>query len=77
MSARIDIGSTSVVAGEAVIRSSNGALIQIVKEIEGSRAAVTRIVERAVSQHHEAEALAREIEAGRWWPSRMRRRRSR
>ena len=63
MSARIDDVSTSVVAGEAVIRSSNSALIQIVKEIEGSRAAVTRIVESAVSQHQEAEALAREIEA--------------
>ena len=63
MSARIDDVSTSVVAGESVIRSSSGALIQIVKEIEGSRAAVQRIVESAVSQHQEAESLAREIEA--------------
>jgi methyl-accepting chemotaxis protein len=63
MAARIDDLSTSVVAGESVIRSSSGALIQIVKEIESSRAAVQRIVESAVSQHHEAESLAREIEA--------------
>jgi methyl-accepting chemotaxis protein len=62
MSARIDDVSTSVVAGESVIRSSSSALIQIVKEIEGSRAAVQRIVESAVSQHQEAESLAREIE---------------
>jgi methyl-accepting chemotaxis protein len=63
MSARIDDVSTSVVAGESVIRSSSGAIIQIAKEIEGSRAAVQRIVESAVSQHSEAESLAREIEA--------------
>jgi methyl-accepting chemotaxis protein len=63
MSARIDDVSTSVVAGESVIRSSSGALIQIVKEIEGSRGAVQRIVESAVAQHQEAESLAREIEA--------------
>jgi len=62
MSARIDDVSTSVLAGESVIRSSSGALIQIVKEIEGSRAAVQRIVESAVSQHQEAESLAKEIE---------------
>ncbi len=63
MAARIDDVSTSVVAGESVIRSLSGALIQISKEIEGSRAAVQRIVESAVSQHQEAESLAREIEA--------------
>jgi methyl-accepting chemotaxis protein len=62
MSSRIDDVSTSVVAGESVIRSSSSALIQIAKEIEGSRAAVERIVESAVSQHQEAESLAREIE---------------
>ena len=62
MSSRIDDVSTSVTAGECVIRSSSSALIQIVKEIEGSRAAVQRIVESAVSQHQEAESLAREIE---------------
>ena len=63
MAARIDDVSTSVVAGESVIRSSSSALIQISKEIESSRAAVQRIVESAVSQHQEAESLAREIEA--------------
>jgi methyl-accepting chemotaxis protein len=63
MSARIDDVSTSVAAGESVIRSSTGALTQIVKEIEGSRGAVERIVESAIAQHQEAESLAREIEA--------------
>jgi methyl-accepting chemotaxis protein len=62
MSSRIDDVSTSVVAGESVIRSSSSALIQIAKEIESSRAAVQRIVESSVSQHQEAESLAREIE---------------
>jgi len=63
MASRIDDVSTSVLAGESVIRSSSDALIQIAREIEGSRAAVERIVESAVSQHQEAESLAREIES--------------
>ena len=62
MSSRIDDVSSSVVAGESVIRSSSSALIQIAKEIEGSRAAVQRIVESAATQHQEAESLARAIE---------------
>jgi methyl-accepting chemotaxis protein len=59
--ARITDVSSSVGAGEMVIRSSSGALSQIVREIEGSRGAVALIVESAVEQHHEAETLSHEI----------------
>ncbi len=61
--ASINCVSDSVNAGETVIRASTGALLEIAHEIEGSRAAVARIVEVALEQQREAEALAQEIEA--------------
>ena len=60
---RIDDVSSSVSAGETVIRASTGALTQIASEIEGSRGAVALIVDSALEQHREAEALAKEIES--------------
>ncbi len=62
MSQRITDVTTSVGAGETVIRSSTGALTQIVQEIEGSRTAVRLIAEVAAAQLSESEALAKEIE---------------
>src|SRR5688500_393784 len=61
-SEQITLVSDSVASGESVIRSSTVALTQISKEIEGSREAVSRIVEATDAQQKEAEALAREIE---------------
>ena len=63
MAQRIGQVSTTVASGEMVIRSSTLALTQIASEIEGSRGAVSLIVESAVAQQREAEALASEIEA--------------
>jgi methyl-accepting chemotaxis protein len=60
---RIGDVSSSVAAGETVIRASTGALTQIASEIEGSRGAVSLIVEAAAEQHREAESLAKEIES--------------
>ena len=60
---RITLVSDRVAGGETVIRSSSSALTQIAKEIEGSRNAVSLIVEASESQQREAVALAREIEA--------------
>ncbi|MEP6690541.1 MAG: methyl-accepting chemotaxis protein [Gemmatimonadaceae bacterium] len=60
---RITGVTTSVAAGEAVIHGSTEALQQIAAQIEGSRAAVARIVDSAAAQRREAEALARQIEA--------------
>jgi methyl-accepting chemotaxis protein len=60
---RITDVSTSVMEGEAVIRSSTRALTQIADDIEGSHSAVALIVESAVAQQQEAERLAREIES--------------
>jgi methyl-accepting chemotaxis protein len=63
MSQHIGQVSTTVASGETVIRSSTLALTQIASEIEGSRGAVTLIVESAIEQQREAEALASEIQA--------------
>ena len=60
---RIGQVSDSVEKGEAVIHSSSAALTQIAREIEGSRAAVARIVEVTAAQQEEADQLAGEIEA--------------
>ncbi len=60
---RITSVTTTVAAGETVIRGSNSALTQIAAQIEGSRAAVARIVASAAAQQREAESLAKEIEA--------------
>ena len=60
---RIGQVSESVAGGEAVIRSTNDALLQIGREIEGSRRAVALIVESAEEQQREADTLAREIES--------------
>jgi methyl-accepting chemotaxis protein len=59
---RITLVSDRVAAGESVIRSSSVALTQIAREIEGSRSAVSLIVESTEAQQREAQALAREIE---------------
>ena len=60
---RITVVSDRVAGGESVIRSSSVSLTQIAREIEGSRHAVSLIVESSEAQQREAEALAREIEA--------------
>ena len=60
---RITQVSDRVAAGADVIRASTGALMQIGREIEESRRAVSLIVEAAESQRGEAEGLAREIES--------------
>ena len=53
----------SVAGGESVIRASTAALSQIGEEIAASRDAVARIVQASEEQQHEADRLAREIEA--------------
>ncbi len=63
MAARIGDVSERVASGESVIRSSTLALTDIAREIDGSRDAVHRIVESAMAQQHEAEALTSEIAA--------------
>jgi methyl-accepting chemotaxis protein len=63
MAARIGDVSQRVSSGESVIRSSTLALTDIAREIDGSRDAVHRIVESAMAQQHEAEALTSEIAA--------------
>ena len=60
---RITQVSDRVAAGANVIRASTSALMQIGREIEESRRAVSLIVEAAESQRGEAEGLAREIES--------------
>jgi methyl-accepting chemotaxis protein len=60
---RIGQVSESVAGGEAVIRATTDALMQIGREIEGSRRAVAQIVESAEEQQREADTLAREIES--------------
>ena len=62
-SERITLVSDSVQRGESIIRASSGALTQIAREIDASRAAVARIVEVTEAQQQEADALAGEIEA--------------